>query len=73
MRYLSSALRQARETAGLSREQVAVAVRKSVRTIQEWERGATEPDASDLGIIAGLTGRQLDYFFNPAESSETSA
>ena len=41
-------LRRWRENCGLTREQLAPLIGKSVSTITRWERGMAEPRVSDL-------------------------
>lgn len=48
-----------------SPEEVAVVARVSRQTINRWENGFGEPDASQLAAIARLTGRSLNFFFTP--------
>lgn len=41
-------LKQWRMFAGLSRADLAERIKKSERTIQNWEEGASQPDANDI-------------------------
>ena len=41
-------LKQLRKFAGMTRPQLALAIGKSVSTIQNWEKGTTQPNASDI-------------------------
>lgn len=47
-------LRNFRETAELSRPQVAAVVRRDATTIRNWENGVTFPDLPDLLALQGL-------------------
>jgi transcriptional regulator with XRE-family HTH domain len=49
-------LRTRREAAGLTREQVAVALAKSARAIEAYERGYNVPPGNALVTLAGLYG-----------------
>jgi len=49
--------------AGMSFEAIASAVGVTAQTIRNWEAGKSEPDASNLGTIAAVTGKALDFFF----------
>jgi transcriptional regulator with XRE-family HTH domain len=49
-------LREARERAGLSREQVAIALGKSFHTIQAYEIRPIIPPGNVLVALAGLYG-----------------
>ena len=56
-------LREARN--GRQIEEIAVATRRAVSTIRSWERGETEPRASDLAVIAALIRKPISWFFEP--------
>lgn len=55
-------LRQARIDAGLSVEEVALAVGRSSFTVHSYELGRVEPPLHVLSIIARMVGRTLDTF-----------
>jgi len=67
-RFIPSRLREAR--ADLSLEALAAAAGVTRQTIMNWESGRGEPDASDLAAIAALTGRPLDFFFEPTTEED---
>lgn len=50
-------LREWREWAGLTQEQVAEAVDKSVPTVQRWEAGKRVPGLDDLEMLGKAFGR----------------
>lgn len=47
----------------LRREALAVVADVHVATIQRWEEGETEPDASQLAALARYLNRPLEFFF----------
>lgn len=53
-------LREARLTAGLRPEQLALAIGKSVYTIHEYERGRVSPPACVLASLSLLLGVSVD-------------
>ena len=63
MRFDPARLRQAREAAVRTFEEIAVACGVSSMTVRNWEAGKGEPDAGDLGKIAAVCGRPLAYFY----------
>jgi transcriptional regulator with XRE-family HTH domain len=55
-------IREAREGAGMSREQVAVSLGVAYGTIVRWETSRTEPSVSKVQQIAAITGLPLSFF-----------
>jgi transcriptional regulator with XRE-family HTH domain len=53
-------LAEARERAGLSREQVAVAIGRSWATVRAYELGASTPPADVLVALSLLLGASVD-------------
>lgn len=49
-------IRSAREAAGLTREQVCVAIGRSARTVELWERGLTVPPNTVGPLLARALG-----------------
>lgn len=54
-------LEQLRKAAGYSQELIARRLEVSRATIDNWEKGLTEPKMSDLKKIAKLFNVSLDY------------
>lgn len=53
-------LREARIAAGISPEQLAVELRRSAHSVQEYERGRVIPPVNVLVTAASLLGCSLD-------------
>lgn len=53
-------LREARQSAGLSAEQLAISVGRSAYSIHEYELGRVTPGTAVLIAIADTTGRTVD-------------
>lgn len=53
---------QARLKAGMSRVQLANAIKTSERNIQRWESGRNQPRVSSVALIAQATGHDLEFF-----------
>lgn len=56
-------LRQARERAGLSQEELARLVGKDQTAISEYERGKRKITITDLPPLANILNVSIDYFF----------
>ena len=56
--------RTEREKQGLTRAQVAFAVRRSMSHIQNVESGVTAPSRADAEALAALLGKQADALFS---------
>ena len=65
---LSDRIRQARDDAGLTREQMFPMVGVSLRTLSRWESGETTRISLDnVARIAEVTGKPMSYFLVGAE------
>lgn len=64
-------LRQARESMGYSREEVAERLEVTSGEILAWENGIKEPDVEVLWDLAELYGRTTDYFLKDYPSLPT--
>lgn len=62
-RFDGSRVRALREDAGYSREQVAVAVRRSWNWLYQVERGQLTPSAHLLAELAALLDCSIDAFY----------
>ncbi|MDF3333280.1 helix-turn-helix transcriptional regulator [Lacticaseibacillus rhamnosus] len=60
---LSKRIRIAREKSGFTREQLAEKMHVTIRTIQNWENGNSEPKLTDCQRLANKLHRSFDYFF----------
>ena len=64
-------LQWARETAGLSLSEVALAFDKEVEVVKNWEKGVTSPSYAQLEVLAyRLYNRPLAAFFLPKPPEE---
>ncbi|MFF9285242.1 helix-turn-helix domain-containing protein [Streptomyces griseosporeus] len=60
-RYFSGPrLREARKSAGLSPEQLAVNIGRSFYSVREWELGRVTPSVATLAAIADTLGCTVD-------------
>ncbi|MEU5247303.1 helix-turn-helix transcriptional regulator [Streptomyces asoensis] len=60
-RYFSGPrLREARKSAGLSPEQLAVNIGRSFYSVREWELGRVTPSVATLAAIADILGCTVD-------------
>ena len=55
-------LREARKSAGLSPEHLAISVGRSSYSIREYEMGRVTPSVSTLAAMADALGRPVDDF-----------
>lgn len=53
-------LREARKSAGISPEQLAVNVGRSFYSIREWEQGRVTPSVATLAALADIVGCSVD-------------
>lgn len=53
-------LREARKSAGLSPEHLAIGVGRSTYTIREYEMGRVNPSVATLAALADTLGRTVD-------------
>lgn len=58
--YLGERIREYREHAGMTQEQLAKAVFVSRQTVGNWERGVTLPDIQSLQLLAGVFDVTVD-------------
>ncbi|MFD8453899.1 helix-turn-helix domain-containing protein [Streptomyces coelicoflavus] len=60
-RYFSGPrLRNARKSAGLSPEQLAVSIGRSFYSVREWELGRVTPSVTTLAALADTLGCTVD-------------
>ncbi|MGW2169022.1 helix-turn-helix domain-containing protein [Streptomyces sp. NPDC001705] len=60
-RYFSGPrLRNARKSAGLSPEQLAVSIGRSFYSVREWELGRVTPSVATLAAVADTLGCSVD-------------
>lgn len=62
-RLLGERIRQARERAGISQEDLAIAVSKDQRAISEYENGKRKLSVTDLPMFARTLRVPLLYFY----------
>lgn len=53
----------ARVNSGLNQREFADKIGVSLATVTNWEKGKTEPDASQLREISRLSGIPMDFIF----------
>lgn len=58
----------ARVNSNLNQKEFAQKLGVSLSTVVNWEKGKTEPDASQLRMISQLSGIPMDVIFIPKES-----
>jgi len=58
----------ARVNSKMTQKEFADKIGVSLATVTNWEKGKTEPDASQLRVISKLSGIPMDYIFIPKES-----
>ena len=61
-------LAAARVNAGMNQREFAEFMGVDVSTITNWERGKTEPSASQLRKISEASGIPMDFIFVPQQS-----
>lgn len=66
-------LQQARERAGMTREELAEKVGKSYVTVGTWERGARKPKAEMLPVLASALNVSVDYLLGIDTEESTDA
>jgi transcriptional regulator with XRE-family HTH domain len=67
-----SALREAREVAGLTQEELAKATGNSVSSVSAWERGTHTPSWSTVGELLDAIGMSLHDFADIVEGVQVS-
>lgn len=68
MQDIRITLAAARVNSGLNQSEFAREMGVSLATITNWEKGRTEPDATQLRKISQLSGIPMDYIFVQDES-----
>lgn len=63
--YLGSAIKKAREDAGMSQEELAKNIYRRRSSLSEYESGKTEPDAGTLCLLAYYLEKPISYFLPP--------
>lgn len=61
-------LAAARVNAGLNQRQMASTLGVNQSTVTNWERGKSEPDATQLRKISEVSGIPMDFIFVKRES-----
>lgn len=61
-KHVGGRIRAARKDAGLTQDQLAGMIEKSVETISNLERGHTAPSLETLGLVAGALKQSPDWF-----------
>lgn len=67
---IGQTLKKLREGAGLTREQVAAILDKSVKTIGHWESGYATPDANMLFLMCTIYEADVNEAFGFGPSKE---
>jgi transcriptional regulator with XRE-family HTH domain len=68
MQDIKITLAAARVNSGLNQSEFAREMGVSLATVTNWEKGRTEPDATQLRKISQLSGIPMDYIFVQNES-----
>ena len=69
--YLSDiriSIKAARVNSEMNQSEFAREIGVSLATVTNWERGKTEPDASQLRKISEISGIPMDFIFMPQKS-----
>jgi transcriptional regulator with XRE-family HTH domain len=69
MERLADRIREARQDAGLTVEQLARVAQVGVRQLHRWEAGQNEPRLDSLVRIAEATGKDIAFFVLQQTSS----
>lgn len=64
-------IREARERAGFSQKQVAMALKVSAPTVSEWENGKKNPISRNLQKLSDMFGVSTDYLLGREETTKT--
>lgn len=67
---LKDKLKQIRNNSGLSQKKAAELLKITSQTIQQWEKGATEPRASELITMSEIYGVSIEEICRGIETSE---
>lgn len=72
-RFSGQRLREARKSAGLSRERVAAAAGVSVSSIERYEQGSGQPGVEAAARVAGVLGVTVDDLLDIAQPAGAAA
>lgn len=61
-------IKAARVNSEMNQIEFAREIGVSLATVTNWERGKTEPDASQLRKISEISGIPMDFIFIPQKS-----
>lgn len=61
-------LKAARVNAGINQRELAKKLNVDVSTVVNWEKGKTEPNATQLRRISEISGIPMDFIFIPEQS-----
>jgi transcriptional regulator with XRE-family HTH domain len=64
---LSDRIRQARRDSAMTQQELAVEMGVTVRAVQAWELGESEPALSRRRRLARVTGKPTEFFNDTAE------
>lgn len=65
---LKDKLKQLRTDSGMSQKKAALALKITSQTIQQWEKGATEPKASELIIMSEMYAVSIEEICRGVET-----
>ena len=68
-RFSGARLRAAREAAGLTREEVAVRIRRSLSVVQFAETDKHEPGVEKAAALAAAVGVRVDDLLEPVDDA----
>lgn len=68
MKDIEISIAAARVNSKMTQKEFADKIGVSLATVTNWEKGKTEPDASQLRVISKLSGIPMDYIFIAKES-----
>ena len=64
MDEIAQNMKKARKDAGLTQEQLAELSGICLRTIMQWEQGASVPTVTNCDAVAGALGLTIDEYIN---------
>lgn len=70
---LRQRIRQARKALGLTQQELAEQLDRSVQTIYAWERGLRYPRRAELQRLSENLGKPLAWFFTEADGTTSEA
>ncbi|MGH3547603.1 MAG: helix-turn-helix domain-containing protein [Pseudonocardiaceae bacterium] len=65
--FSGSALRRARQTAGLSAERLAYRIERSAYSIHQYERGVSLPSVPALAALSAVLDVSIDSLFTTSD------